>query len=207
MNASHHEELRYALAKQMAKRLRCEEDWVSTARWLLDQALEAGFDLSGLRENDPETWSHDLIASLSFHVDFEDYWPDGAVEDGTGETAESLFWELMPYPTGVRLPASLVGNAKEIGKSFSLTPEGRTKITGARQGFMRACFAVDAHRDGTGTIRLDWYETSIDRDYGSSDYFMTTELEAAREIVRILNENLPDRAHARTEYPPEDDES
>jgi hypothetical protein len=152
MDHSRSEEIRYALAHQMAKRLRQEEDWVSTARWLLDRALESGFDLSGLREDSPEIWSHDLMESLRFHVDFEDYWPDGAVDEGTGDTAKSLFWHLMPYPTGVRLPASLVGNAKEIGKSFSLTPEGRVTIAGAQEGFMRACFAVDADRDGTGTI-------------------------------------------------------
>ena len=202
-------EFKYALADQMAKRLRQEENWISTASSLLNQAFDKGIDLLGLRENSPEEWSNDLMDSLGFHVEFEDYWPDGPEEEGTGDDAETLFWCLMPYPHGLRVPRWLVGNSKEIGKKFVLTPEGRRSLTGASPegSFMRACFAVDAHRDGTGTIRLDWYETSIGRDYGTSDYFMSTELEAAREIVRILNEHLPDRVHARTEYPPEDDEA
>src|SRR5438552_17205862 len=111
-------ELKYALADEMAKRLRLEEDWTSTARWLLDRALDSGFDLSGLREDSPEVWSNDLMDSLGFHVDFEEYWPDGPEEEGTGDDAETLFWCLLPYPIGLRRPAYLVRSSELIGKKF-----------------------------------------------------------------------------------------
>jgi hypothetical protein len=73
----------------MAKRLRQEENWISTARSLLNQAFDQGIDLLGLGENRPEEWSNDLMESLDFHVDFEDYWPDGPEEEGTGVTKET----------------------------------------------------------------------------------------------------------------------
>lgn len=64
---------------------------------------------------------------------------------------------------------------------------------------MRSCFVVRNHRDGTGTIALDWYEMSDGRDYGSSDVFMRTELQTALQIVRLLNGQLPGRVHAAEE--------
>jgi hypothetical protein len=35
--------------------------------------------------------------------------------------------------------------------------------------------------------------------------FMRTEIDAARSIVRLLNEKLPGGLPARTEYPPEEE--
>ena len=131
-------QLKYAIADQMAKRLRQEENWIATARSLLNQAFDHGIDLPGLRENSPEEWSNDFMDSLSFHVNFEDYWPDGPEEEGTGDDAEALFWHLMPYPHGLRVPKWLVGNSKEIGKKFVLTPEGRRNRRSAG-GMFYAC--------------------------------------------------------------------
>ena len=39
------------------------------------------------------------------------------------------------------------------------------------------------------------------------DVFMRTELEAARKIVRSIDEHLPNHVDARTEYAPEDEKS
>lgn len=79
-----------------------------------------------------------------------------------------------------------------------LPSEATGKITGAPSGrdFMRSCFVVRNHQDGTGTIALDWYEMSDGRDYCSSDVFMRIELETALQIVRLLNAQLPGRVHA-----------
>lgn len=84
-------------------------------------------------------------------------------------------------------------------------PRAAKGVTGApsRGDFMRACYAVQNHGDGTGTIVLDWYETSVGRDYGSSDEFMRVEIGTARKIVALLNSQLPGRVSAQTEYPPE----
>jgi hypothetical protein len=65
--------------------------------------------------------------------------------------------------------------------------------------FERACYAVRNHGDGTGTVVLDWYEMSDGRDYFNSDEFMRAEIGVAREVVRMLNEQLPARVHAETE--------
>ncbi len=53
------------------------------------------------------------------------------------------------------------------------------RVTGAPRAndFMRACYAVCNHGDGTGTIVLDWYETSDGHDYGTSEEFMRAEIE------------------------------
>jgi hypothetical protein len=83
-----------------------------------------------------------------------------------------------------------------------------SQITGAsRSAFERACYAVHAHGDGTGTVVLDWYETSDGRDFMGSITFMRTEIEAARRIVQLLNANLPGGLPARTEYPPDGEDS
>lgn len=58
---------------------------------------------------------------------------------------------------------------------------------------MRGCYCVRNHADGTGTVALDWFETSDGRDYHSSDTFMRTEIETARKIVSLLNGRLPGR--------------
>jgi hypothetical protein len=81
------------------------------------------------------------------------------------------------------------------------------KITGASRGFEHACYAVEAHGDGTGTVILDWYETSIGRDFMNRETFMRAEIETARQIVRLLNQKLPGRVDAITEYPPPQHES
>jgi|HubBroStandDraft_6_1064221.scaffolds.fasta_scaffold1391519_2 hypothetical protein len=82
----------------------------------------------------------------------------------------------------------------------------RAKITGASRLFERACHAVHTHGDGTGTIVLDWYETSDGRDFMIFESFMRVEISAARDIVRILNAQLPGGLAARTEYEwPEDE--
>lgn len=87
-----------------------------------------------------------------------------------------------------------------------LDSKAQAKITGAsRASFERACYAVRAHGDGTGTIVLDWYETSGGRDFTNYETYMRTELDAARSIVQILNAHLPGRVAARTEYPPDGD--
>jgi hypothetical protein len=64
----------------------------------------------------------------------------------------------------------------------------------------RACYAVLAHGDGTGTIVLNWYETSIGCDFMHSETFMRTNINTARAIVLLLNQQLPNRVQARTEY-------
>ena len=93
---THYEKIMYALADEMAKRLGLEEDWIATAHWLDRRALEDGIDL-GVRYDNPRNWSHDLIESLRFHVDFEQRWPNGVQDlEGTGENAEDLFWHIMP---------------------------------------------------------------------------------------------------------------
>lgn len=81
-----------------------------------------------------------------------------------------------------------------------LPPEARSRLTGAPSGkdFMRACYVVRNHGDGTGTVALDWYEMSDECDYGTSEVFMRTELSAAIGIVELLNTHLPFRVHAAT---------
>jgi hypothetical protein len=65
--------------------------------------------------------------------------------------------------------------------------------------FECACYCVHNHSDVTGTVVLDWYETSDGHDYFNSEEFMRATIEAAREVVRILNQQLPGRVNARTE--------
>jgi hypothetical protein len=65
--------------------------------------------------------------------------------------------------------------------------------------FERCCYCVEDNGDGTGTVVLDWYETSDGRDYMTTETYMTTTLEAAREIVRILNNNQSGTVSASTE--------
>lgn len=93
---THYEKIMYTLADEMAKRLGLEEDWITMAQWLERQAHDDGI-VVGARYDNPQTWSHDLVESLRFHVDFERQWPDGVQEfQGTGESAEDLFWHMMP---------------------------------------------------------------------------------------------------------------
>jgi hypothetical protein len=91
---THRERIMYALADEMAKRLRQEEDWIATASWLRDGALDYGFDLQ-MRYDNPEIWSFDLIENLRFHVDFESHWA-GRVPRDCGDSAEVLFWFMLP---------------------------------------------------------------------------------------------------------------
>jgi hypothetical protein len=85
-----------------------------------------------------------------------------------------------------------------MNEKVPLSSAATGKITGApsRQDFMRSCYVVRNHQDGTGTVALDWYEMSDGRDYHSSDVFMRTELEAALQIVRVLNAQIPGRVEA-----------
>jgi hypothetical protein len=86
-------------------------------------------------------------------------------------------------------------------------PKAKT-ITGASdRPFERACYAVIAHDDGTGTVVLDWYETSVGRDFMMSEEFMRAEIDTARQIVQLLNQQLPGRVHAITEYPVSDSDA
>ena len=62
---------------------------------------------------------------------------------------------------------------------------------GDRRDFMRACYSVQNHGDGTGTIVLDWYEISDGGDYCCSDVFMRVEIVTARQVVALLNKQLP----------------
>jgi hypothetical protein len=69
-----------------------------------------------------------------------------------------------------------------------------SRITGsALNAFERSCYSVCAHGDGTGTIALDWYETSDGHDFCNSQYFMRAEIETARAVVELLNRQLPGR--------------
>lgn len=88
------EKIMYTLAEQMAKCLRQEEDWRTTASWLRDRALDDGFNLQ-MRYDTPENWSFDLIENLRFHVDFEKHWADGVPEHF--DNAEELFWRMLPH--------------------------------------------------------------------------------------------------------------
>jgi len=77
------------------------------------------------------------------------------------------------------------------------------RVTGAPSAgdFMRACYAVHNHGDGTATIVLDWYEMSDGRDFCTYEEFMRVEIEAARKVVSILNNQLPGRvSSAPTEH-------
>jgi hypothetical protein len=65
--------------------------------------------------------------------------------------------------------------------------------------FERASYSVRNHGDGTGTVVLDWYEMSDGRDYFGSEEFMRAKIEAAPEVVRVLNQQLPGRVNAETE--------
>ena len=48
---------------------------------------------------------------------------------------------------------------------------------------------------------LDWYETSDGHDYGTSEEFMRAEIETARQLVNLLNSQLPGRVlSAPTEH-------
>jgi hypothetical protein len=90
---------------------------------------------------------------------------------------------------------------------FMTDPKAKT-ITGASdRPFERACYAVIAHDDGTGTVVLDWYETSVGRDFMMSEEFMRAEIDTARQIVQLLNQQLPGRVHAITEYPVSDSDA
>ena len=89
-----------------------------------------------------------------------------------------------------------------------LDAAAQSRITGVSESpFTRACYAVQPHNDGTATVILDWYETSTGRVHMTFDIFMRTEIEEAREIVRILNASLPHRVAATTEHPPIDEEA
>ena len=81
-----------------------------------------------------------------------------------------------------------------------LSKDAVKKITGSSSGhdFMRSCYIVRDHRDGTGSIALDWYQTSDGRDYCTSDVFMRTELTIAAKIVELLNSQLPGKVEAAT---------
>jgi hypothetical protein len=83
--------------------------------------------------------------------------------------------------------------------------EAQKRITGAPHGFERACYAVKAHSDGTGTIVLDWYEMSTGHDFMISQDFMTTEIATARQIVHLLNAQVPSRVDGTTEYDASED--
>lgn len=60
--------------------------------------------------------------------------------------------------------------------------------------FERGCYCVRNHGDGTGTIVLDWYEMSDGRDYSCSLAYMRTSVDTARQVVALLNAELPSRA-------------
>jgi hypothetical protein len=83
----------------------------------------------------------------------------------------------------------------------SLPPEAIARLTGAQLNgdFVRACYCVRNHGDGTATIALDYYEMSIGRDFCGYDDFMRVELTTAREVVALLNAQLPGRVDAQTE--------
>jgi hypothetical protein len=95
-----------------------------------------------------------------------------------------------------------------MSEKRTLSSQAAGKMTGApsRKDFMRSCYLVRDHQDGTGTIALDWYETSDGRDFCSSDVFMRTELDTALEIVRLLNAQLPARVQVNEcqEWPDEE---
>ncbi len=82
-----------------------------------------------------------------------------------------------------------------------LPPEAVARLTGAliNGSLVRACYCVRNHGDGTATIALDYYEMSIGRDFGGHDDFMRVELTTAREVVALLNAQLPGRVDAETE--------
>jgi hypothetical protein len=69
-------------------------------------------------------------------------------------------------------------------------------LTGAPSfgDFMRASYSVHNHGDGTGTVVLDWYEMSEGCDFGTFVEFMRAEIETARQVVALLNKQLPGRA-------------
>ena len=95
-----------------------------------------------------------------------------------------------------------------MNEKRALSVEAIAKFTGHSPPgtFMRSCYVVRNHGDGTGTVALDWYEMSDGRDFYSSDEFMRTELEAALQIVRLLNAQMPGAVHAAEQIDwPEDD--
>jgi hypothetical protein len=86
----------------------------------------------------------------------------------------------------------------------SLSLEVSSALINARDrlgpGMVSVVLDVMAHGDGTGTVVLEWYETSVGHDYMTSETFMRTNIDTARQIVMLLNQQLPNRVSGITEY-------
>jgi len=80
----------------------------------------------------------------------------------------------------------------------SLSSEARARLTGVDSGpgFIRCSYVVHNHSDGTGTIALNQYEMSIGRDLCGFQDFMCVEIGVVRQVVKLLNDQLPARVPA-----------
>ncbi len=142
--------------------------------------FEAGLG-HGAREGSLEYW-HEQARELALHGLY--------LED----ESEDVDWAIDD-----------LSDAEEDTSMTKVGAEGwKTHITGAPQStspFERASYAVRNHGDGTGTVVLEWYEVSDGRDHFNTDEFMRAEIETARQVVALLNAQLPGRVmSAQTEF-------
>jgi hypothetical protein len=91
------DQLRGAVASKLAQLLKDDgAGWSEAARWIDKRALEEGIDLFADFES-PEHFSNSLVEGMRFHTDFEQRFPNGLADLGRFESAEELFWHLMPH--------------------------------------------------------------------------------------------------------------
>jgi hypothetical protein len=86
----------FAVASKLMELLRDDEGgWYDAASWIDQRAIEEGLDLYA-DFRDVETFSHSLVEAMRVHADFDQRFPNGQVDLERFETAEELFWHLMP---------------------------------------------------------------------------------------------------------------
>lgn len=72
-----------------------EAGWRDAASWIDRRAIEEGIDLSADFEN-VEAFAHSVVEAMRFHADLEQRFPNGKGDLAQFESAEELFWHLMP---------------------------------------------------------------------------------------------------------------
>lgn len=88
--------LRQAIAQKLAQLLKDDEaGWLNAARWIDKRALEEGIDLAAEFDS-PDVFARTLMDGMRFHVDLSRRFPRGEAHLEHFESAEELFWRLMP---------------------------------------------------------------------------------------------------------------
>ena len=88
-------DLLWSLATRLTRLLEIgEADWRSTAHSLDSEARDIGIDL-GANYSSPKTWAFSAVFALEHYVD-PNRFPDGIVPAEQFETAEDLFWVILP---------------------------------------------------------------------------------------------------------------